>query len=856
MEIKKSEFTIEGRKVPLDEIREKTIKQHCQYMRNYSEEDYESMSADAVVQRLKAINEYEENKNLNPIQLKALLKSYENCRHLLMWHDNSTVANYGHLACLVSVLYDPAVFLTNAEYTAKTGKTVDIQTQVEKPEVHFIARCKSSEEEQLAYTETRLACIQAMKTNKKTAKGNEIVDVLRFFHGDSPARQFESGQQKGGHYFCSNCGCHAQRTFVICHALNCPLVSLQDRINMVMTGRVARTNTLNLLRKPIQNLSRADLEKELASRGIYDGQTIKELKGLLEAEMKGIQRLPTLIMNNPEASLEEFGLEHYEILPVEPLHDVGHHIENVFSELPHHLSDKERKAMEDTRDMCLGSKDSKRGVDYRAALIKTAAFLNLNQLLSDKPWQILQTLSEMQRILYSSDDNRCPSQILRYYNQSWYHAILLNDLARPTKKLTMRKMIGVYYHDFTCHAGLMLRLISGQSSNAEEDERIFHHIKKITKQTTNYSPGHLVPNVFLRLQAEKEMNEQNDVVRQQSFITSLSKSLPEPTNTRFPISLIRRHSRHWQAHLQNISDFLTEGEGVWWHVDDDCIEFHDVTGHPSPEEHGPQLHHFRSSSMKQEEAFLNTCWNQCVQQNIQIPIHVIIIDKPDDTVEKRHTGFLGDEIQTTPATAVISEEEATETSDDRLFLGAGDDEITEETLGEEQVISIKPASDEIINISETDPLQTTMSSDDIKQPQSTAETTLPCANSRVPVQTQNYTLQSKLGKALAVVLGQTDQVERFDRRHVELKQSTKRNNRAEKQKLEDYKQDLAYLQTKVLAKNTEAKNCLLEWEKEQCIKNKSSPSSEQMKNDKTAGPLLSKLKYSEALLKQWKVQFS
>ena len=30
-------------------------------------------------------------------------------------------------------------------------------------------------------------------------------DVMRLFEGDSPARQFEDGQQKGGNYVCTAC---------------------------------------------------------------------------------------------------------------------------------------------------------------------------------------------------------------------------------------------------------------------------------------------------------------------------------------------------------------------------------------------------------------------------------------------------------------------------------------------------------------------------------------------------------------------------------------------------------------------------------------------------------------------------
>ena len=36
------------------------------------------------------------------------------------------------------------------------------------------------------------------------------------------------------------------------------------------------------------------------------------------------------------------GLENYEILACEPLHDIENHIKNVFEEIPHHMADKKK----------------------------------------------------------------------------------------------------------------------------------------------------------------------------------------------------------------------------------------------------------------------------------------------------------------------------------------------------------------------------------------------------------------------------------------------------------------------------------------------------------------------------------
>ena len=57
-------------------------------------------------------------------------------------------------------------------------------------------------------------------------------------------------------------------------------------------------------------------------------------------------------------------LEHYEILGCEPLHDIKHHIENMYAELPHHLNKAEKKLMEEAIRLSLERKDINRGIDY------------------------------------------------------------------------------------------------------------------------------------------------------------------------------------------------------------------------------------------------------------------------------------------------------------------------------------------------------------------------------------------------------------------------------------------------------------------------------------------------------------
>lgn len=166
--IRKTEFVVQGRKQPLEEIRKKTLKIHERFLRVNPDEFYDEMTRDQVVTRLKELNEYDENDGLTKMRRK--LKEIERTRHLQIWHDHSRLANHGHILFMVSCLYDSALYLTNQEYKLKTGEEVDVQSEVEKPEIYIVGRCSSSDAEQLAYIESRLCCLQNLQRNISTEK--------------------------------------------------------------------------------------------------------------------------------------------------------------------------------------------------------------------------------------------------------------------------------------------------------------------------------------------------------------------------------------------------------------------------------------------------------------------------------------------------------------------------------------------------------------------------------------------------------------------------------------------------------------------------------------------------------------
>lgn len=75
--------------------------------------------------------------------------------------------------------------------------TVNVQATVEAPYVYLLARSGSAVKDQLLYVPTRLEDVVELDTHL-SVQGLEYKDHLRFFSGDTPARQMEAGQQCGG----------------------------------------------------------------------------------------------------------------------------------------------------------------------------------------------------------------------------------------------------------------------------------------------------------------------------------------------------------------------------------------------------------------------------------------------------------------------------------------------------------------------------------------------------------------------------------------------------------------------------------------------------------------------------------
>ena len=164
-------------------------------------------------------------------------------------HDGSSVGNHSHLLVTVYVLYDTVSFLSDNEYYLKHKKNINAQASVEEPNMYILVRCPSTDQ-QLLYSNKRIGDIMNLKYPTKSANNVEVNYILRFFKGDSSARQFEGGQQKGGNFFCVVCPVLANHVKNIADSNIKKVMSIKDRIKKVKitTTSVSRLekNTMKL----------------------------------------------------------------------------------------------------------------------------------------------------------------------------------------------------------------------------------------------------------------------------------------------------------------------------------------------------------------------------------------------------------------------------------------------------------------------------------------------------------------------------------------------------------------------------------------------------------------------------------
>ena len=233
--------------------------------------------------------------------------------------------------------------------------------------------------------------------------------------------------------------------------MSLPHLSLSDRISTVRSTQASVSKLKKNLVKLYSNLKKYEIVQELHERKVSFTckSSAKDLQELLIKEMYGIQRLPARLCQNPADNLDGLFLQHYEILNNEPLHDVSHHTQNLYEEIPSHLPKDFKQSLKKIIHNSFNGKEANNSSNYREIVLILCVWLT-EKHLGHFATGIFTTLVEIQEILYGTDQHRNRVSILRLHNICFKHVILLKIyLQGCLKSLTSREVFGSYYLSFS-----------------------------------------------------------------------------------------------------------------------------------------------------------------------------------------------------------------------------------------------------------------------------------------------------------------------------------------------------------------------------------------------------------------------
>ena len=141
-------------------------------------------------------------------------------------------------------------------------------------------------------------CLYSLSDSITASNGVCITDKLRFFVGDHPAKQFECGTQQGG---TGGRGVHSTMMGDLAHTLQLPWQSLYDLQQIAVAGKYGRhPKAFDNLK--VRNLKRHDYETDKCK---------DDLDHALKSILKGVQRVPTLLLLNPTGKLSDLNITQY-----------------------------------------------------------------------------------------------------------------------------------------------------------------------------------------------------------------------------------------------------------------------------------------------------------------------------------------------------------------------------------------------------------------------------------------------------------------------------------------------------------------------------------------------------------------
>ena len=102
--IEKEEVEISGRKIDITYIRKKLLEKNEKFMRKRSDEVFDNMDTESIIENLQKLNEVQSSGlHLETNDLRNKLKSLDRAMHLVYWHDSSAIGGHGFIVITITI---------------------------------------------------------------------------------------------------------------------------------------------------------------------------------------------------------------------------------------------------------------------------------------------------------------------------------------------------------------------------------------------------------------------------------------------------------------------------------------------------------------------------------------------------------------------------------------------------------------------------------------------------------------------------------------------------------------------------------------------------------------------------------
>ena len=180
-------------------------------------------------------------------------------------------------------------------------------------------------------------------------------------------------------------------------------------------------------------------------------------------------------------TLEDICCQEYEVANCEPLHDLKNVIHIILNEFAIIVEQKElRRQVQEFCKQTVGMKSTLKGCDARLFLINLTKMFMGDNFQCDpqccKVSRMLISLTEIQRLAYQLEDQRCSRDLLHMTLMTLRFSTAYTSIFSGAKSST-RRIFGTPYHSVVAHMPETYRLISLRSLVAEASERLFHELR-------------------------------------------------------------------------------------------------------------------------------------------------------------------------------------------------------------------------------------------------------------------------------------------------------------------------------------------------------------------------------------------